>query len=265
MRLHRGRRARRRLRRRRRGFAAPTQRVGRAAPFSLLKEMKKIKKSLILVADDEHRIRKLVSDFLRNAGFDVITAEDGAKALELFYANSAKIALVVLDVMMPEADGWQVLSELRKESSVPVLMLTAKGEDADQLLAFKTGADDYVTKPFSPSVLVARVQSLLKRSGRGTAEQISIADVTVDVSSRILNVEGNDISLTPREYELLLYLYNNRNIVISREKLLNAVWSYDYFGDARTVDTHVKQLRAKLRGSADILQTVRGIGYRLVV
>jgi two-component system, OmpR family, response regulator ResD len=219
----------------------------------------------ILIADDEERIRKILSDFLNNQGYSIIEATDGSEAINKFSEYSSKIQLVILDVLMPKADGWQVLTEIRKLSEVPVMMLTAKGEEADQLIGFRLGADDYVHKPFSPSILVARVQSLLKRSGAIKAEKKTLGSILIDEMSHKVYVDDNLIELTPKEYDLLMYFAENNNMALSRERILNSVWNYDYFGDLRTVDTHVKQLRAKLKDKGDYIQTVRGIGYRFEV
>ncbi|TCP31771.1 DNA-binding response OmpR family regulator [Scopulibacillus darangshiensis] len=224
-----------------------------------------MKKPFILLADDELRIRKLVSDFLIKAGFEVLCARDGKEALDIFTEQGNKIALIILDVMMPNMNGWEVLKEIKELSIVPVIMLTARGEEADQLKGFKLGANDYVNKPFSPSVLVARVENLLKRSGKIGSKQLVFGNISIEPESRIAFVENSPIELTPKEFDLLLYFFNNMGIALTRDKLLNAVWNYDYFGDLRTVDTHIKQLRAKLGIYSSYIQTVRGIGYRLKV
>lgn len=219
----------------------------------------------ILIADDEERIRKLVSDFLKKQGYSIVEARDGEEAIEKFSAEASEINLVILDVLMPKADGWQVLNELRKITEVPIIMLTAKGEEADQLIGFRLGADDYVHKPFSPSVLVARVQALLKRAHALKGVIRTFGGILIDETSHKVYVDREIIELTPKEYDLLMYLVDNNSIALSREKILNSVWNYDYFGDLRTVDTHIKQLRAKLRDKGDYIQTVRGIGYRFEV
>ncbi|MCL2352448.1 MAG: response regulator transcription factor [Firmicutes bacterium] len=217
-------------------------------------------KPCILVVDDEKRIVRLISDFLTNEGFSVLPAYDGSSALEVFYANADKINLVILDVMMPGRNGLDVLKEIRRESGVLVVMLTARSEDADQLAAFSGGADDYVTKPFSPSVLAARVKNMLRRRNvRSEAMDFGLWQFCPDLCS--VTAGGEEKRLTPKECELLTYFVNNRGVTLSREKLLNAVWDYDFYGDARTVDTHVKQLRAKL-GDAESIRTIRGLGYR---
>lgn len=218
----------------------------------------------ILVADDEDRIRKLVSDFLSREGFDIIEASDGIQTLE--YALSApEPDLVILDVMMPGKDGWEVLSELRKTSDVPVVLLTAKSTESDQLGGFRLGADDYITKPFSPSLLVARVQALLRGRGKLGDKRLQCGSVYIDEIAHVVYLGDRSIELTPKEYDLLLYFMENRGVALSREKILNGVWNYDYFGDLRTVDTHVKQLRSKLEHAGEMIVTVRGVGYRFEV
>lgn len=222
-------------------------------------------KSTILVADDEARIRRLVGDFLKSQGYNVLEAKDGQEAVDIFNENAQQIHLIILDIMMPRLDGWQVLAEIRSSSLVPVLLLTAKGEEHDQLNGFKLGADDFVTKPFSPSILMARVAALLKRTTTATAANLEIGGIKIDNSARKAYIDNKEIFLTPKEFELLLYLMENENIALSREKILNAVWDYDYFGGLRTVDTHIKQLRAKLEEKGDCIKTVRSIGYRFEV
>jgi len=220
----------------------------------------------ILVADDEERMRKLVSDFLKKQGYSVFEAEDGSRALEIFNNEKQKIDLVILDVMMPNIDGWEVCKEIRRSSQVPVIMLTAKGEESDELLGFGIGADEYITKPFSPMILVARVQALLKRTGNiNKNEKRSFCGLEIDEAGHCVNVDGVIVDLTPKEFELLLYLANNKGIALSREQILNSVWDYDYFGDVRTVDTHIKKLRLKLGSKEDFIQTVRGMGYKFEV
>lgn len=218
----------------------------------------------ILVADDEDRIRKLVGDFLSRSGYEIIEAADGGEALRL--ATSVPTPdLVILDVMMPVLDGWSVLSEIRRQNNVPVILLTAKSTENDQLGGFRLGADDYITKPFSPSLLVARVEALLKRGGKVTDSKKVCGDISIDEAAHVAYVRDQPLELTPKEYNLLLYFIENRGVALSREKILNGVWNYDYFGDLRTVDTHVKQLRSKLGESGDMIVTVRGVGYRLEV
>jgi two-component system, OmpR family, response regulator ResD len=222
-----------------------------------------VKKPFILIADDEIRLAKLVSDFLVNSGFGVLTAVNGKQAFNLFIEYRNKIDLMILDVMMPQMDGWEVLKEIKSISSVPIIMLTAKAEESDQLTGFKLGANDYVTKPFSPSVLVARVENLLKRSGKVGGERLLSGNLSIDLNEHAAYIENRLIELTPKEFDLLVYFIQNEGIALSRDNILNAVWNHDYFGDLRTVDTHVKQLRAKLGLFSCYIQTVRGIGYRM--
>lgn len=218
--------------------------------------------AVILLADDEARIRRLVSDFLKRDGHTVLEAADGRAALELL--ERERIDLAILDVMMPYADGFAVLAAIRARGGdrMPVMMLTARAEEGDQLAGFDTGADDYVTKPFSPVVLAARVRSLLRRTGVGVREVSTFGALVIDEIRRVVTVDGRPCELTPKEYELLIYFKNNRSIALSRESILNAVWGYDYFGDLRTVDTHIKKLRAKLGTCGTMIDTVRGYGYR---
>lgn len=222
--------------------------------------------STILIADDEARIRRLVSDFLKRDGHTILEAADGKAALELIENRRPTLDLAILDVMMPGMDGFEVLREVREQESgekhLPVMLLTARAEDADQVRGLEGGADDYVTKPFSPIVLAARVRTLLKREGRAASPLETIGLLSVNELRREVLVEEQPIDLTPKEYELLIYFKNNRSIALSRESILNAVWGYDYFGDLRTVDTHVKKLRAKLGCCGSMIETVRGYGYR---
>jgi two-component system, OmpR family, response regulator ResD len=222
-----------------------------------------VKKSLILIADDEIRLGKLVSDFLLNSGFGVLTVTDGKQAFDIFNEYRNKIDLIILDVMMPHMDGWEVLKEIKSISSVPIIMITAKAEESDQLTGFKLGANDYVTKPFSPSVLVARVENLLKRTGRIGGEQLVSGNLSIDLIEHAAYIDDRPIEMTPKEFDLLVYFIQNEGIALSRDNILNAVWNHDYFGDLRTVDTHVKQLRAKLGLFSHYIETVRGIGYRM--
>ena len=218
----------------------------------------------ILVADDEERIRKLIVDFITREGFEVIEASDGVQALNLALGNP-RPDLIILDIMMPVMDGWSVISELRKTLDTPVILLTAKSSENDQLSGFRLGADDYVTKPFSPSLLVARVQALLRRKGVLGSKNAQCGNVRIDELAHVAYVGDRALELTPKEYDLLLFFIENKGVALSREKILNGVWNYDYFGDLRTVDTHVKQLRSKLGESGDMIVTVRGVGYRLEV
>lgn len=219
----------------------------------------------VLIADDEARMRKLVSDFLKKQGYHIVEADDGEKAISMFKSGQHVFDVVILDVMMPLLDGWSVCKEIRKNSRVPVIMLTAKGEEADELYGFELGADEYITKPFSPMILVARVQALLNRTAGTKRDKISYNGIEIDEDGHTVFVDGAGVDLTPREFELLVYLMKNQGIALSREQILNAVWNYDYFGDTRTVDTHIKMLRLKLNGKGDFIQTVRGVGYKFEV
>ena len=219
----------------------------------------------ILVVDDESRMRKLVRDFLVKKEYEVIEAENGEKALEI-YQSVEDIALIILDIMMPKIDGWQVCKTIRKESKVPIIMLTAKSEEHDELMGFELGVDEYISKPFSPKILVARVDAILRRTNKAAVDNIvKVGNIEVDKLAHIVKVCGNVIDLSFKEFELLVYFMENIGIALSRENILNAVWSYDYFGDARTIDTHVKKLRAKLTGDADYIKTIWGLGYKMEV
>ena len=216
----------------------------------------------ILIADDEERIRRLVSDFLRRDGYTVLQAADGGQAMELIDQKLGSIDLIILDVMMPVYDGWSVLRHIRsKNTEVPVMMLTARTEENDEVFGFDLGADDYITKPFSPIVLSARVRAIEKRCHQRSEGVYQAGELSVNEIRREVCVAGQTVDLTPKEYELLIYFKNNQNIAVSRENILNAVWGYDYFGDLRTVDTHVKKLRAKLGDCGKMIETVRGFGY----
>ncbi len=220
----------------------------------------------ILVVDDESRMRKLVHDFLAKAGYIILEAEDGAQALDVFFANN-DIALVILDVMMPKLNGYEVLKELRSYSKVPVVMLTARGEENDELKGFELGVDEYISKPFSPKILVARVQALLRRHAKvEDSEILEIGDIVLDKSAHTVTIDGNDVDLSYKEFELLTYFMENKGLALSREKILNSVWNYDYFGDARTIDTHVKKLRSKMgeKGN-EYIKTIWGLGYKFSV
>ena len=217
----------------------------------------------VLIVDDEARMRRLVKDFLTKAGYHVIEAEDGDQALDLFYTNK-NISLIILDVMMPKMDGWQVCREIRAFSKVPIIMLTARGDEKDELLGFELGVDEYITKPFSPKILVARVEAILRRSRN--LEEVKVMEVSgifLDQAAHEVTIEGKNIELSYKEFELLAYFMENRGIALSREKILNQVWNYDYFGDARTIDTHVKKLRSKMGDKGNLIKTVWGIGYKL--
>jgi two-component system response regulator ResD len=215
----------------------------------------------ILIADDEARMRKLVSDFLKKEGFEVVEAKDGKEALQLFN-DTSDFKLVILDVMMPGYDGWTVCREIRKNSKVPIIMLTARSEENDELFGFDLGADEYIAKPFSPLILVARVHALIRRTGSGAKSTKVYEGMEIDESGRVVRINGEKVDLSPKEFELLLYLTLNEGIALSREQILNSVWDYDYFGDARTVDTHIKKLRLKMGDKAEYIQTVRGLGYK---
>ena len=216
----------------------------------------------ILVVDDETRMRILVKDFLVKAGFDVIEAEDGCKALDLFYEDK-DIALIVLDVMMPKMDGWEVCKEIRESSKVPIIMLTARGDERDELQGFQLGVDEYIAKPFSPKILVARIEAILRRSCKLPGEDcVEAGGIIIDKTAHEVRSDGELIELSYKEFELLTYFVENKGIALSREKILNNVWNYDYFGDARTIDTHVKKLRSKLGDKGDMIKTIWGMGYK---
>lgn len=216
----------------------------------------------ILVVDDESRMRKLVHDFLAKAGYKILEAEDGEQALDVFFANS-DIALVILDVMMPKRDGYAVLKEIRGYSKVPVVMLTARSEERDELRGFELGVDEYISKPFSPKILVARVQALLRRNAAEYVEEVLEAgDIVLDKGAHTVTIDGVDTELSYKEFELLTYFMENKGIALSREKILNSVWNYDYFGDARTIDTHVKKLRSKMGDKGEYIKTIWGLGYK---
>lgn len=217
----------------------------------------------ILVVDDESRMRKLVRDFLNKAGYEVIEAQDGEEALELFFAHK-DVALIVLDVMMPKMDGWQVCREVRNYSKVPIIMLTARADERDELQGFQLGVDEYIAKPFSPKILVARIGAILRRTNQLENEEIlTCGGIQVDKTAHQVTIDGEPVELSYKEFELLTYFVENRGIALSREKILNNVWNYDYFGDARTIDTHVKKLRSKMGAKGDLIKTVWGIGYKL--
>ena len=218
----------------------------------------------ILVVDDEARMRKLVKDFLVNKGFSVIEAADGEEAVDVFFAQK-DIALVILDVMMPKMDGWEVLKTIRKYSQVPVIMLTARGEERDELQGFALGVDEYISKPFSPKILVARVDAILRRSNAAASEVLDVGGIRIDKAAHQVTIDGKEIELSYKEFELLTYFVENQGIALSREKILNNVWNYDYFGDARTIDTHVKKLRSKLGTKGEFIKTIWGMGYKFEV
>lgn len=223
-------------------------------------------KNKILVADDESRMRKLIKDYLVREDYEVIEAENGEQALDMFYMDS-EISLIILDVMMPKVDGFAVLKEIRETSSIPVLMLTAKGEENDVLNGFELGADEYINKPFSPKILMARVNAVLRRSSDDSIGKkvVEAGGIQLDVDAHVATNDGTPVELSVKEFELLYYFINNEGIALSREKILNHVWDYDYFGDARTIDTHVKKLRSKLDDKGNYIKTIWGMGYKFEV
>lgn len=218
----------------------------------------------ILVVDDETRMRKLVRDFLVKEDFKVLEAGDGEEAVDIFMENK-DIVLIILDVMMPKMDGWETCREIRKYSKVPIIMLTARGAEMDELRGFELGVDEYISKPFSPKILVARVQALLRRSGAGSDEVVKLGNIELDQAAHEVRISGKSVELSFKEFELLSYFMENNGIALSREKILNHVWDYDYFGDARTIDTHVKKLRSKLGECGNYIRTIWGMGYKFEV
>ena len=224
--------------------------------------MEKIK---ILIVDDESRMRKLIRDFLEREGYQILEASDGVEAMDQFYSEK-DISLIILDVMMPRMDGWQVLREIREHSKVPIVMLTARTEEQNELKGFELGVDEYVAKPFSPKILVARVGALLKRA-RNTAEEAAVnaGGIVMDKAAHVVTIDDVQIDLSVKEFELLAYFLENQKMALSREKILNHVWNYDYFGDARTIDTHVKKLRSKMGAKGNYIKTIWGMGYKFEV
>ena len=219
----------------------------------------------ILVVDDESRMRKLVKDFLTKKNFQVLEAGNGEEAMDIFYEEK-DIALIILDVMMPKMDGWEVCRDILKESKVPIIMLTARSDERDELLGFDLGVDEYISKPFSPKILVARVEAILRRTGQNNPEDvISAGGIVIDKAAHLATVDGKPMELSFKEFELLTYFLENQGIALSREKILNSVWNYDYFGDARTIDTHVKKLRSKMGDKGEYIKTVWGMGYKFEV
>lgn len=220
----------------------------------------------ILVVDDESRMRKLVRDFLQRENFEVLEAGDGSEALDLFFENQ-DVALIILDVMMPKMDGWQVCREVRAYSKVPIIMLTARSDEKDELQGFELGVDEYIFKPFSPKILVARVEAILRRTGKSQqdGEVLEAGGIRLDKAAHMVEIDGKSVDLSYKEFELLAYFLENKGIALSREKILNNVWNYDYFGDARTIDTHVKKLRSKLGEKGELIKTIWGMGYKLEV
>lgn len=215
----------------------------------------------ILVVDDEARMRKLVCDFLIKQNFAVMEAADGEEAVELFYDNK-DIALIILDVMMPKMDGWEACREIRRYSGVPIIMLTAKSDEKDELLGFELGVDEYISKPFSPKILVARVEAILRRTNAIGEGKKEVGGIVLEQEAHEVTIEGKPIELSFKEFELLAYFIENQGIALSRERILNHVWNYDYFGDARTIDTHVKKLRSKLGDKGGFIKTIWGMGYK---
>ncbi len=226
--------------------------------------MEKIK---ILVVDDESRMRKLVRDFLTKSGYEVLEAGDGSEALDIFFdEHNSDIALLILDVMMPKMDGWQVCKEIRQYSKVPIIMLTARSDERDELQGFELGVDEYISKPFSPKILVARVEAILRRTNQlGDDGKLEAGGIVIDKAAHQVTIDGQNIDLSYKEFELLSYFMENQGIALSREKILNNVWNYDYFGDARTIDTHVKKLRSKMGAKGDLIKTIWGMGYKFEV
>ena len=218
----------------------------------------------VLVVDDESRMRKLVKDFLSVKGFQVIEAADGEEAVDIFF-NQKDISLILLDVMMPRMDGWDVLKTIRQYSQVPIIMLTARAEERDELQGFELGVDEYISKPFSPKILTARVEAILRRSKVAVSEVINVGGICIDKAAHQVTVDGKNVDLSYKEFELMTYFAENQGIALSREKILNNVWNYDYFGDARTIDTHVKKLRSKLGSKGDYIKTIWGMGYKFEV
>ena len=219
----------------------------------------------ILIADDETRMRKLIKDFLVKSDYKTLEAGDGEEAIDVFEENKDKINLILLDVMMPKLDGWSVLRKIRSESKVPVIMLTARGEEQDELFGFELGVDEYISKPFSPKILVARIEAILKRIN-GEKEKVRDYDgIVIDDQGRTVTVDGKPVDLSLREYELLKYLLDNEKIALSRDKILNNVWNYDYYGDSRTIDSHIKKIRHKLGKKGNYIETIRGVGYKFEI
>lgn len=216
----------------------------------------------ILVVDDESRIRKLLKDFLGKKGYTVLEAEDGKKAIDIFEQEENKLDLIILDVMMPNMDGWSTLRTLRQTSNIPVIMLTARGEEHDELFGFELGVDEYISKPFSPKILVARVEALLKRTKTDMAKCIEYQGIKIDTEARTVTIDDKAVDFTLMEFELLKYMILNEGIALSRDKIINDVWKYDYYGETRTIDSHIKKLRKKLGKKGNLIQTIRGVGYK---
>jgi DNA-binding response OmpR family regulator len=231
--------------------------------FSLRERIECIMDITILVVDDESRIRKLIKDFLHQEDYNVIEAEDGEDALNVYEENKNKIDLIILDVMMPKFDGWSVLRKIRQDNTqIPIIMLTARAEEQDELFGFELGVDEYITKPFSPKILVARVNTVLKRTTKKSKTVQDIGGIVIDPEGRTVTVDGKELELSLREYELLKYLLDNENIALSRNNILSKVWNYEYYGDSRTIDSHIKKIRHKLGKKGKYIKTIRGIGYK---
>ena len=219
----------------------------------------------VLIVDDESRMRKLIKDFLMQKNYKILEAGDGEEALKVFEENQNKISVILLDVMMPKLDGWSVLRQIRQTSKVPIIMLTARGEEQDELFGFELGVDEYISKPFSPKILVARVEALLKRTKPEEKEIEDYGGITINSKGRTVTVDGKQVEMSLREYELLKYLVDNKGIALSRDKILNNVWNYDYYGDSRTIDSHIKKIRHKLGKKGKYIETMRGVGYKFEV
>lgn len=219
----------------------------------------------VLVVDDESRMRKLIKDFLAQKGYSILESGDGEEALKTFEENQNQINLILLDVMMPKLDGWSVLRQIRQTSKVPIMMLTARGEEQDELFGFELGVDEYISKPFSPKILVARVEAILKRTMGEKTEIKDFGGITIDPEGRTVKIDNKQIEMSLREYELLKYLIDNQGIALSRDKILNNVWNYDYYGDTRTIDSHIKKIRHKLGKKGKYIETMRGVGYKFEV
>lgn len=226
-----------------------------------------MKNSTILIVDDEQRMRTLIKDFLEKKEYKILQAKDGEQALEIFNIEKDTISLIVLDVMMPKLDGWSVLRQIRQTSQVPIIMLTARGEEQDELFGFELGVDEYISKPFSPKILVARVEAILKRGKtlENIKDSTEKSGIEIDDKARTVTVDGKNVEMSLREYELLKYLLDNVGVALSRDKILNNVWNYDYYGDSRTIDSHIKKIRHKLGKKGKYIKTVRGIGYKFEV
>ena len=224
-----------------------------------------MKDKMILIVDDESRIRKLIKDFIEQEEYSVLEAADGEEAVEQFESNMNKVNLVILDVMMPKQDGWSALRQIRQITNVPVIMLTARSEEQDELFGYELGVDEYVSKPFSPKILIAKIKAILQRTSPKEIEKKNYDGIEIDTEGRNITVDGKQIELSLREYELLKYLLDNENVALSRDKILNNVWNYDYYGDSRTIDSHIKKIRHKLGKKGKYIKTMRGVGYKFEI